>query len=147
MPLGRLVPLAVEPYGRWGDEALRLLKAAAARTVTRTAALGNPGDTAVPAVPGSWMARLSVALQRGNAECARAATAEVPPEPAEAPDLEAAVADLLARLKRRPTPPAPSARSFLPPPHSPHPPSFPSRSSLLLPSLLPHVLVCVSRCV
>ena len=99
MPLGRLVPLAVEPYGRWGDEALRFFKAAAARTVARTAALGNLEDAAAPAVLGSWMARLSVALQRGNAECARAATAEVPPEPAEAPDLEAAVADLLARAE------------------------------------------------
>ena len=117
------MPLAVEPYGRWGNEALRFFKAAAARTVARTAALGNLGDAAVPAVLGSWMARLSVALQRGNAECARAATAEVPPEPAEAPDLEAAVADLLAR--RKPTPPAPSARSFLAPPHSSSPHRFP----------------------
>ena len=96
VPLGRLVPLAVEPYGRWGDEALRLFKAAAARTVARTAALGNLGDTAAPAVLGSMMARLSVSLQRGNAECARAAIAEEPPVPAEAPDWEAAIADLLA---------------------------------------------------
>ena len=99
MPLGRLVPLAVEPYGRWGDEALRLFKAAAARTVARTAALGNLGDTATPAVLGSMMARLSVSLQRGNAECARAAIAEEPPVPAEAPDWEAAIADLLARAE------------------------------------------------
>ena len=99
VPLGRLVPLAVEPYGRWGDEALRLFKAAAARTVARTAALGNLGDTAVPAVLGSMMARLSVSLQRGNAECARAAIAEEPPVPAEAPDWEAAIADLLARAE------------------------------------------------
>ena len=45
------------------------------------------------------MARLSVSLQRGNAECARAAIAEEPPAPAEAPDWEAAIADLLARAE------------------------------------------------
>ena len=45
------------------------------------------------------MARLSVSLQRGNAECARAAIAEEPPVSAEAPDWEAAIADLLAYMR------------------------------------------------
>ena len=78
---------------------MRLLKAGAAREVARTPALANLGDFAVPAVLGSWMARLSVALQRGNGKRVRAATAETPTGPAGAPDREAMLVNLIVRAE------------------------------------------------
>ena len=49
---GRLVPLAVETYGRLGGEGLRFLRKAAGRACTRTDALAVLGGEGPPAVLG-----------------------------------------------------------------------------------------------
>ena len=70
---GRMVPLAVETYGRWGKEGLRFLRRAAGRACTRTTALAVLGGEGPPAVLGAWLQRQSVALQKSNAAAFKAA--------------------------------------------------------------------------
>ena len=70
---GRLVPLVVETYGRWGKEGLRFLKKAAARTARRTSALAVLGGEGPPAVLGVWLQRQAVALQKCNVAAFKAA--------------------------------------------------------------------------
>ena len=70
---GRLVPFAVETYGRLGEEGLRFLRKAAGRACTRTTALAVLGGEGPPAVLGGWLERQSVALQKNNAAALKAA--------------------------------------------------------------------------
>ena len=70
---GRLVPLAVETYGRWGKEGLRFLKKATGRTAARTTALAVLGGEGPPAVLGAWLQRQAVALQKSNVAALKAA--------------------------------------------------------------------------
>ena len=70
---GRLVPLAVETYGRWGKEGLKFLKKATARTAARTTALAVLGGEGPPAVLGVWLQRQAVALQKSNVAAFKAA--------------------------------------------------------------------------
>ena len=70
---GGVVPLAVETYGRRGEEGLRFLRRAAGRACTRTTALAVLGGEGPPAVLGAWLQRSSVALQKGNAAAFKAA--------------------------------------------------------------------------
>ena len=70
---GRLVPLAVETYGRWGKEGLRFLKKATGRTAARTTALAVLGEEGPPAVLGAWLQRQAVALQKSNVAALKAA--------------------------------------------------------------------------
>ena len=71
---GRLVPLAVETYGRLGDEGLSFLRRAAGRACSRTTALAVLGGEGPPAALGAWLQRQSVALQKTNAAIIKAAT-------------------------------------------------------------------------
>ena len=69
LPGGRLVPFAVETFGRWGKEALEWLRGAVdvvAEVDPQVAAAGHWGKVALL---NAWHARLSVALQIGNAAC------------------------------------------------------------------------------
>ena len=69
LPGGRLVPFAVETFGRWGAEALEWLRSAAdavAESDPQVAAAGHWGKVALL---NAWHTRLSVALQKGNAAC------------------------------------------------------------------------------
>ena len=70
---GRLVPLVVETYGRWGKEGLRFLKKATGRTAARTTALAVLGEEGPPAVLGAWLQRQAVALQKSNVAALKAA--------------------------------------------------------------------------
>jgi len=70
---GRLVPLAVETYGRWGKQGLSFLKKTTARTAARTTALAVLGGEGPPAVLGTWLQRQSVALQKSNVAAFKAA--------------------------------------------------------------------------
>ena len=69
LPGGRLVPLSVETFGRWGTEALDFLRGA----VDAVAELDPQVPAAVHWGEGgllnAWHARLSVALRKGNAAC------------------------------------------------------------------------------
>ena len=56
---GRLVPLAVETYGRLGEEGLRFLRKAAGRACARTSTLAVLGEEGPPAVLGAWLERQS----------------------------------------------------------------------------------------
>ena len=69
LPGGRLVPFAVETLGRWGAEASDWLRGAVdavAEVDPQVAAAGHWGKVALL---NAWHARLSVALQKGNAAC------------------------------------------------------------------------------
>ena len=69
LPGGRLVPFAVETFGRWGSEALEWLRGAVdavAESDPQVAAAGHWGKVALL---NAWHTRLSVALQKGNAAC------------------------------------------------------------------------------
>ena len=69
LPGGRLVPLSVETFGRWGSEALSFLCDAAIATCERTPQLAYLGSWGPTLLLGAWHARLSVALQKANAAC------------------------------------------------------------------------------
>ena len=98
---GRLVPLAVETYGRWGQEGLSFLRRAAGRACTRTTALAVLGGEGPPAVLGAWLERQSVALQKQNAAAFKAAAGAASTwGTQEAPGLEEAVLNLLAEAER-----------------------------------------------
>jgi len=98
---GRLVPLAVETYGRLGKEGLRFLRKAAGRACTRTTALAVLGGEGPPAVLGSWLERQSVALQKNNAAAFKAAAgAAATWRDLRAPGLEEAALDVLAEAER-----------------------------------------------
>ena len=69
LPGGRLVPFAVETFGRWGQEALDWLRGAVdavAEVDPQVAAAGHWGKVSLL---NAWHTRLSVALQKGNAAC------------------------------------------------------------------------------
>ena len=94
---GRLVPVAVEAYGRLGKEGLRFLRKAAGRACTRTTALAVLGGEGPPAVLGSWLERQSVALQKNNAAAFKAAAgAAATWRDLRAPGLEEAALEVLA---------------------------------------------------
>ena len=98
---GRLVPLAVETYGRWGEEGLSFLRRAAGRACTRTTALRVLGDEGPPAVLGSWLERASVALQKSNTAALKAAAgAAAAWGPQDAPGVEEAVLNIFAEAER-----------------------------------------------
>ena len=98
---GRLVPLAVETYGRWGEEGLSFLRRAAGRACTRTTALRVLGDEGPPAVLGSWLERASVALQKSNTAALKAAAgAAAAWGPQDVPGVEEAVLNILAEAER-----------------------------------------------
>ena len=69
LPGARLVPLSVETFGRWGEEAVDFLRDAARATCERSPQLAFLGSRWPAGVLGSWLSRLSVALQRANATC------------------------------------------------------------------------------
>ena len=69
LPGGRLVPLSVETFGRWGSEALKFLRSAAEATCERSPQLAFLGARGPALLLGAWHARLSVALQKANAAC------------------------------------------------------------------------------
>ena len=69
---GKLEAFAQELYGRFGDEALRPVTG---RACMRRSALAVLGEEVPPAVLGSWLQRLSCALQKNNAAALRAAGA------------------------------------------------------------------------
>ena len=69
LPGGRLVPLSVETFGRWGSEALGFLREAANATCERSPQLAFLGPWGPVLLLGAWHARLSVALQKANAAC------------------------------------------------------------------------------
>ena len=98
---GRLVPLVVETYGRWGAEALSFLRRAAGRACTRTTALRVLEEEGPPAVLGSWLERASVALQKSNAAALKAAAGAAATWSAtESPGVEEAVLNILAEAER-----------------------------------------------
>ena len=69
LPGGRLVPFAVETFGRWGKEALDWLRGAVdavAEVDPQVAAAGHWGKVALL---NAWHTRLSIPLQKGNAAC------------------------------------------------------------------------------
>ena len=69
LPGGRLVPLSVETFGRWGSEALDFLRTAAEATCESSPQLAFLGSWGPVLLLGAWHARLSVALQKANAAC------------------------------------------------------------------------------
>ena len=69
LPGGRLVPLSVETFGRWGSEALGWLRDAANATCERSPQLAFLGPWGPALLLGAWHPRLSVALQKANAAC------------------------------------------------------------------------------
>ena len=69
LPGGRLVPLSVETFGRWGSEALGWLRDAANATCERSPQLAFLGPRGPALLLGAWHTRLSVALQKANAAC------------------------------------------------------------------------------
>ena len=98
---GRLVPFAVETYGRLGKEGLAFLRKAAGRACTRTSALAVLGEEGPPAVLGAWLERQPVALQKNNAAALRAAAgAAATWRDTQTPDLEEAVLEVLAEAER-----------------------------------------------
>ena len=98
---GRLVPLAVETYGRLGEEGLRFLRRAAGRACTRTSTLAVLGGEGPPAVLGAWLERQSVALQKNNAAAFKAAAgAAATWRDLRAPGLEEAALEVLAEAER-----------------------------------------------
>ena len=98
---GRLVPLAVETYGRLGEEGLRFLRKAAGRACTRTSALAVLGGEGPPAVLGAWLERQSVALQKNNSAALKAAAgAAATWRDLRAPGLEEAALEVLAEAER-----------------------------------------------
>ena len=76
LPGGRLVPLSVETFGRWGSEALKFLRGAAEATCERWPQLAFLGARGPALLLGAWHTRLSVALQTANAALAFARPAE-----------------------------------------------------------------------
>ena len=70
---GRLVPFAVETYGRLGEEALSFLRKAAGRASRRTTALAVLGGEGPQAALGAWLQRQSAALQKTNVAAFKAA--------------------------------------------------------------------------
>ena len=63
------MPFSVETFGRWGTEAVAFLRDAAdavAEIDPQVAAAGHWGKVGLL---NAWHARLSVALQKGNAAC------------------------------------------------------------------------------
>ena len=69
LPGGRLVAFSVETFGRWDAEALDWLRDAAHAACARSPQLACLGARGPAALLGAWHARLSVALQKGNAAC------------------------------------------------------------------------------
>ncbi len=69
LPGGRLVAFSVETFGRWDAEALDWLRDAAHAACERSPQLACLGSRGPVALLGAWHARLSVALQKGNAAC------------------------------------------------------------------------------
>ena len=69
LPGGRLVPLSVETFGRWGSEALGWLRDAANATCERSPQLAFLGPWGPALLLGAWHTRLSVASQKANAAC------------------------------------------------------------------------------
>ena len=97
---GGVVPLAVETYGRWGEEGLRFLRRAARRACTRTTALAVLGGEGPPAVLGAWLQRSSVALRKGNAAAFKAAGAAETWGDAPVPGLADTALDVLATAEQ-----------------------------------------------
>jgi hypothetical protein len=98
---GRLVPLAVETYGRLGEEGLRFLRKAAGRACARTSTLAVLGEEGPPAVLGAWLERQSVALQKNNAAALKAAAGAAGMwRDLRAPGLEEAALEVLAEAER-----------------------------------------------
>ena len=60
---------SVETFGRWDSEALDWLRDAAHAACERSPQLACLGARGPAALLGAWHARLSVALQKGNAAC------------------------------------------------------------------------------
>jgi len=97
----RLVPLAVETFGRLGTEGLRFLRKAAGRACRRTSALAVLGGEGPPAVVGAWLERQSVALQKNNSAALKAAAgAAATWRDLRTPGLEEAVLGVLAEAER-----------------------------------------------
>ena len=63
------MPFSVETFGRWGPEALEFLRDAAEVVCERSLLLSFLGSWGPVALLGAWHARLSIALQKGNAAC------------------------------------------------------------------------------
>ena len=63
------MPFSVKVFGRWGEEAADWLRDAANAACARSPQLACLGGRGPAALLGAWHARLSVALQRGNAAC------------------------------------------------------------------------------
>ena len=60
---------SAETFGRWDAEALDWLRDAAHAACERSPQLACLGPRGLVALLGAWHARLSVALQKGNAAC------------------------------------------------------------------------------
>ena len=98
---GRLVALAVETYGRLGQEGLRFLWKAVGRACTRTSALAVLGVEGPPAVLGAWLERQCVALQKNNAAALKAAAgAAATWQDMRVPGLEEVALEVLAEADR-----------------------------------------------
>ena len=98
---GRLVPLAVETYGRLGSEGLRFLRQAAGRACRRTSALAVLGGEGPPAVVGAWVERQAVTLQKNTAAALKAAAgAAATWRDTRTPGLEETVLEVLAEAER-----------------------------------------------
>ena len=69
LPGGRLVPLSVETFGRWGAEALGFLRGAVDAVAERDPQVAVAGHWGKVGLMNAWHTRLSVALQKGNAAC------------------------------------------------------------------------------
>jgi len=64
----RVLPLAVESYGRWGSTALTWWRQLAKQVALADPALAHQGRWAIPALLHRWWAEIGVALQTANAE-------------------------------------------------------------------------------
>ena len=69
LPGGRLVPFAVDTFGRWGHEAETFLREAAFAACERSPQLSCLGAAGPAGLLGAWHCRLSAVLQKGNAAC------------------------------------------------------------------------------
>ena len=64
----RVLPLAVESYGRWGPAALTWWRELAKQVALADPALSHKGRWAIPALLHRWWADVGAALQTANAE-------------------------------------------------------------------------------
>jgi len=72
-----VLPLSLETFGRWSPAALKWWRALAKQVVANDPNLAYLGRWAIPSLLQQWWARVSVTLQRANADAILASIGEV----------------------------------------------------------------------